>query len=203
MKSIDPNDLPARENYKFLTGTIIPRPVAFVTTLSDEGIVNAAPYSFFNIVSSHPPMVAVSVQRMDGEMKDTSRNAIARNEFVVHISDETYIEEITKTAKTLPANQSELNETSLTTVESTKVSVPGIREASVRLECTLEKVVTLGDEGNSPSGDLIIGRVVQYHIREDIYENGRIDPKGLAPVGRLAGSWYSKLGDLFDIERPK
>lgn len=203
MKSIDPNDLPARENYKFLTGTVIPRPVAFVTTLSDEGIVNAAPYSFFNIVSSNPPMIAVSVQRMDGEMKDTSKNAIAKNEFVVHISDETYIEEINKTAKPLPSNQSELNETSLTTVESTKVSVPGIKEASVRLECTLEKVVSLGEEGKSPSGDLIIGRVVQYHIREDLYENGRIDPKGLAPVSRLAGSSYAKLGDLFDIERPK
>lgn len=202
MKTVDPAALSERENYKFLTGSIIPRPVAFVTTLSKEKVLNAAPFSYFNIVTSTPPMISLSVQRQNGKMKDTSRNAIEQSAFVVHISDESYIHEINKTAASLPPHESELNITSLTAVESEKISIPGVKEAKIRMECVLEKAISLGESETGPACDLLIGRVVQYHIREDLYENGRIDAKGLAPVSRLAGNDYAKLGEIFEIKRP-
>ena len=203
MQKFDPDQLSERENYKFLTGSIIPRPVAFVTTLSQTGVLNAAPFSYFNIVSSNPPMISVSIQRYKGEMKDTARNAEAQSAFVVHISDESYLEELNKTAKRLPPEESEINLTRLTTINSEKINVPAIQEAKVRMECVLEQKITLGETKEGPSCDLLIGRVVQYHIREELYENGRIDAKGLTPVSRLAGNFYAKLGDVFELERPK
>lgn len=202
MISIDPNALPGRENYKFLSGSIIPRPVAFVTTQSSEGILNAAPFSYFNIITDEPPMISVSVQRLNGAMKDTSRNAVETGEFVVHISDESYIDQINNTAKPLPSNESEVEDSGLTPVNSIKVSVQGVKEANIRLECVLERALELGGTDGNPSCDLLIGRVVYYHIREDLYKKGRINAAGLKPVSRLAGSAYAKLGETFEIIRP-
>lgn len=203
MKSIDPADLSEHENYKFLTGSIIPRPVAFVTTQSSEGVLNAAPFSYFNIVTQDPPMISLSIQRLDGKMKDTARNAIETRAFVVHLSDETYIDKINQTAKALPPDESELDDTGLTPIKSTKISVPGVAEASVRMECVLEKILSLGGKEDHPACDLLIGRVVFYHIRDDLYKNGRIDPLGLRPVSRMAGNAYAKLGETFELKRPK
>lgn len=202
MLSIDPTSISERENYKFLIGSIIPRPIAFVTTLSEEGVLNGAPFSYFNIVSSNPPMISLSIQRTEGRQKDTARNIASLKEFVVHIVDEQNVEKINKTAASLPPNQSEIELAGLTSIESVKVSVPGVKEAKVRLECVLEQSLELGGV-NSPGCDFIIGRVVQYHIEDDIYSKGRIDPRGLAAVSRLAGANYAKIGDLFEIERPK
>ncbi|MCM3785723.1 flavin reductase family protein [Neobacillus mesonae] len=203
MISIDPAKQSERDNYKLLTGSIIPRPVAFVTTLSKEGVLNAAPYSYFNIVTSNPPMISVSVQRKNGHMKDTARNANDRGEFVVHISDETYIEEINKTAANLPEDQSEVALTNLTQVESINIDVPGIAEARIRMECVLEHSISLGGEQHSPGCDLLIGRVVHFHVDDELYYDGKIRPKELRPVSRLAGNDYSKLGELFSLERPE
>jgi flavin reductase (DIM6/NTAB) family NADH-FMN oxidoreductase RutF len=200
--SIDPNALPGRENYKFLSGSIIPRPVAFLTTQSSEGVLNAAPFSYFNIITDEPPMISVSVQRLNGAMKDTSRNAVEKGEFVVHISDESYIDQINNTAKPLPSNESEVEDSGLTPVNSIKVSVQGVKEANIRLECVLERAIELGGTDGNPSCDLLIGRVVYYHIREDLYKNGRINAAGLKPVSRLAGSSYAKLGETFELTRP-
>ncbi|WP_046176079.1 flavin reductase family protein [Domibacillus indicus] len=202
MQKIDPAHLGERENYKFLTGSIVPRPVAFVTTLSETGVLNAAPFSYFNIVSSNPPMVSLSIQRNKGEMKDTARNAAAQSAFVVHISDESYLEELNKTAKMLPPEESELDLTELTPVKSERINVPAVQEAKIRMECVLEQQITLGKTEDGPSCDLLIGRIVQYHIQEELYKNGRIDAKKLAPVSRLAGNFYAGLGDIFELKRP-
>lgn len=202
MISIDPSAISERENYKFLTGSIIPRPIAFVTTISTEGIINAAPFSYFNIVSSNPPMISLSVQRSDGKLKDTARNILELKEFVVHIVDQENVEEVNKTAITLPYNHSEMEFTNLTAVDSEKISVLGVLEAKVRMECILERSVELGGT-DSPGCDLIIGKVVQYHIQNEIYEKGRIDPDKLGAVSRLAGANYAKIGEIFSIERPK
>ncbi|MFT8317047.1 MAG: flavin reductase family protein [Sporolactobacillus sp.] len=202
MISIDPKLLSGRENYKFLTGSIIPRPIAFITTQSLEGVLNAAPFSYFNIVTDEPPMISVSVQRANGLMKDTSRNAIETGAFVVHISDESTIEKINQTAKPLPSSESEVDYSGLTPVSSTKVSVQGVKEAKIRMECVLEKAIPLGGTESAPSCDLLIGRVVYYHIRKDLYAKGRIDSAGLKPVSRLAGNIYTKLGETFEIIRP-
>jgi len=202
MLSIDPTSISERDNYKFLIGSIIPRPIAFVTTRSKEGVLNGAPFSYFNIVSSNPPMLSLSVQRSGGKQKDTARNILKNKEFVVHIVDEQNVEMVNKTAASLPPNQSEIEIAGFTSVDSVKVSVPGVKEARVRFECVLEHSLELGGE-TSPGCDFIIGRIVQYHIEEDIYEKGRINPRELAAVSRLAGANYAKIGEIFEIERPK
>ncbi|QCJ41247.1 flavin reductase family protein [Bacillus sp. S3] len=202
MLSIDPASLSEKENYKFLIGSIIPRPIAFVTTMSTDGILNGAPFSYFNIVSSNPPMISLSIQRAQGRQKDTARNIIETKEFVVHIVDDHNVEKVNKTAASLPPEQSEIELAKLTPVNSVKVSVPGVKEAKIRMECRLEHSLELG--GSDSSGcDLIIGKIVQFHIDESIYEKGRIDPMGLAAVSRLAGNYYAKIGEIFEIERPK
>lgn len=202
MLSIDPADNTERENYKFLIGSIIPRPIAFVTTLSKEGTLNGAPFSYFNIVSSKPPMISLAIQRSEGKQKDTARNILDAKEFVVHIVDEQNVEKVNKTAANLPPNQSEIALANFTPVESVKISVPGVKEAKIRMECSFEHSLELG-ESDLPGCDLIIGRVVQFHIENEIYENGRINPIALGAVSRLAGSNYAKIGEIFSIERPK
>jgi len=201
--SLNPEEMTPLECYKFLIGTVIPRPIAFVTTLSKEGVLNAAPFSFFNVVTPDPPMVSVSVQRQGGKPKDTARNAMERGAFVVHIVSEPYTEPINQTAATLPPDQSEVELAGLTPVESEVIEVPGVREARVRMECVLELALPLGGREGSPACDLLIGRVVRFHIDESLYHEGRIDPHQLAPVARLAGNDYSLLGRVFTLERPK
>lgn len=201
LRSIDPSTNTERENYKLLIGSIIPRPIAFVTTTSKEGILNGAPFSYFNIVSSNPPMISLAIQRSNGRQKDTARNIIESHEFVIHIVDEQNVEKINQTAASLPSDQSEIELSGLTPVKSTKVTVPGVMEAKIRMECTLEHSLELGGS-DSPVVDLIIGKVIQFHIENDIYENGRINPMGLRAVSRLAGHDYAVIGDIFTIERP-
>jgi flavin reductase (DIM6/NTAB) family NADH-FMN oxidoreductase RutF len=200
--SIDPQHQSERDNYKLLIGSIIPRPVALVTTLSNTGAVNAAPFSYFNIVTADPPMISISVQRKQGMPKDTARNAMETGEFVVHIADESYVRQMNQTAANLSPNESEVAFAGLTTVPSSKVRVPGIAEAKVRMECRLEHTVPLGGTADSPSTDLLIGRVVQFHLDESVYDEGHVLPQALQPVSRLAGSNYAKLGEIFALERP-
>ncbi|OYD09589.1 flavin reductase family protein [Paludifilum halophilum] len=201
MKSVNPGTLSERENYKFLIGSIIPRPIAFVTTLSEKGVLNGAPFSFFNVVTSQPPMISVSIQRKNGQQKDTVRNAYFQKAFVVHITDESYIEAVNQTAANLKPDESEIKAAGLTPVKSEIIDVPGIHEAKIRLECRLEKVISLGEE--ETSCDLLIGRVVCYHIDDNLYDNGRIDAALFKPVSRLAGSNYAKLGEVFSLVRPQ
>ncbi|MCE5170038.1 flavin reductase family protein [Paenibacillus profundus] len=203
MISIDPAMQSERDNYKLLIGSVIPRPIAFVTTLSQDGVLNAAPFSYFSIVSSTPPMLSVSVQRKNGVMKDTARNAIEMGALVIHIVDEAAIAAVNETAANLPPHESEVELAGLTPVASETIAVPSIAEAKVRMECVLERSIPLGGTGEIPTCDLIIARVVRYQIADDIYDNGRIDPEKLNPVSRLAGSYYSTLGKLFSIERPQ
>ena len=202
MLSIDPSEKTERENYKFLIGSIIPRPIAFVTTKSKGGTINGAPFSYFNIVSANPPLVSLSVQRSNGKQKDTARNIMELKEFVIHIVDQHNVEKVNQTAASLPSNQSEIELADLTIVNSKEISVPGVKEAKIRFECKLEQIIELGEKG-SPSCDLIIGKIVQFHVEEGIYQNGRIDPIGLAAVSRLAGNDYATIGEIFTIERPK
>ena len=202
MRAIDPNELTERENYKFLIGSIIPRPIALITSMSGEGVVNAAPFSFFNIVSSNPPMISVSIQRKQGEMKDTARNIKENQQFVVHIVDTNNVEKVNGTAANLAPEESEVEKVGLTLVDSTTIRVPGIKEAKIRIECELETTLQLGGVGESKGCDLIIGKVTHYHIEESIYDNGRIDPKKLAAISRLAGNDYAEIGKQFTIERP-
>lgn len=202
MIHIDPAEGSVQDNYKLLIGSILPRPIALVTTLSDEGVLNAAPFSFFNIVSANPPMIAVSVQRKDGRPKDTARHAMKRGQFVVHIADESYIGAVNETAAPVPPEVSEVELAGLTPVASSTIEVPGVQEARIRMECVLEKALPLGGQGDEPACDLLIGRVTAFHVADELYHNGRIDASKLQPVGRMAGNDYSKLGDTFTLIRP-
>lgn len=201
MISIDPKQNSERDNYKILIGSIIPRPIAFVTTASEDGVVNGAPFSYFNIVSSNPPMVSLAIQRPGNVLKDTARNIYSNGQFVVHIVDEENVAKINETAASLPPTESEIDLAKLTLIQSENISVPGVKEAKVRMECRLVQAISLGEEG--PGSDLFIGEVVRFHVDDAIYEEGRIDPRALNAVSRLAGQDYGKVGDIFSIERPK
>lgn len=203
MISINPNAISEREVSKILKGTIIPRPIAFVTTISNEGVVNGAPFSYFNIVCPNPPMISLSIQREDGRIKDTTRNIETNGECVVHIVDQENVSKVNETAATLPYNESELEIAKMTQIPSEAIKVPGVKEAKVRMECKLVKAIPIEKDGHVVC-DVIIGEVVQFHLNEDIYEeNGRITAEKLNPVSRLAGSDYAKIGDVFSVKRPK
>lgn len=202
MLTFDPKDNTERENYKLLIGTIIPRPVAFVTSVGEDGTVNGVPFSYFNIVSSNPPMISLALQWKNGKLRDTARNILNKKEFVVHIVDEQNVEKINETAASLPPNVSEVEQIGLSLIASEAISVPGIQESKVRMECVLEHAAELGENG-SIGVDLIVGKILKFHIDEVIYEEGRINQEKLAPVSRLAGSNYAKIGEIFTLERPE
>ena len=201
MHYLDPKDLTQRENYKLLIGSIIPRPVAVVSTQSADGIVNIAPFSFFNIVSSEPVILSLAIQRKEGELKDTARNLLATKEAVVHILDQTNVQEANKTAALLPADQSELTVSGFTTTVSKTIAVPGLNEASVRLETILHQHVPIKKD-QQITADLLLLEVVGYQVAEDVYQDGKIDPHALQAVSRLAGNSYATIGEIFDIKRP-
>jgi len=201
MIEINPLDQSERDNYKLMIGSIIPRPIAFVTTKSKEGIVNAAPFSYFNVVSSNPPLISVSIQHKDNLSKDTSRNIFDTKEFVVHIVDSDNVEGVNQTAANLDYNHSEIDLTNFTLTDSSMIDVPGIKQSKIRMECILEE--TLTNRNNDYNFDLIIGKIVYFHIDENIYEDGKINPIKLDPISRLAGNSYAKIGEIFDLERPK
>ncbi|PYZ97028.1 hypothetical protein CR205_13955 [Alteribacter lacisalsi] len=202
MKAIDPANLSKKENYRFLTETIIPRPIAFVTSVSDEGVLNAAPFSYFNVVSADPPILMISIGKRGDSKKDTSRNIVEKGEFVVHITDEKNVQEMNAAAANLPPDESEVERVGLTPVESTAVSVPGLKESQVRFECRLER--HLAFDGKEASTDVVFGRIVQYHVDESLMdENGSVQADLLRPIARLGGKDYANLGEIFSIERPK
>ncbi|WP_433945344.1 flavin reductase family protein [Paenibacillus sp. SN-8-1] len=203
MISIDPAMQEDRDNYKLLIGSVVPRPIALVTTLTEDGVLNAAPFSYFSIISSTPPLLSVSVQRKKGQMKDTARNAIRQRELVIHIVDETNVEAANQAAASLPPGESEVTAAGLTPVDSEAVHVPGLAEAKFRMECVLEHAYELGGTDGEPGCDLLIARVVRFQVAEEIIQGGRIDAKKLAPVSRMAGDYYSTLGQLFSLERPQ
>ncbi|WP_150270071.1 flavin reductase family protein [Paenibacillus tepidiphilus] len=187
----------AHDNYKLLIGSILPRPIAFVTTVNEEGVVNAAPFSFFNIVGDEPPMVMFScIRKGNGEPKHTARNIIRSGEFVVHVVDEDNIAAINHTSINAPDGISELELAGLTAVPSEQIKVPRVQECKVAMECRLVQSIELG------SSDLLIGEVVGFHIADELIHGGRIDVKKLKPVSRLAGSSYALIGEIFDLERP-
>lgn len=197
---LEPKDLSDKDVYKLLIGLVTPRPIAFVTSLSEGGVVNAAPFSFLTVVCTDPPMLAIAVSRKDGgEYKDTSRNIRRTGEFVVHATEERLIEQINHASCPYPNHISEVERAGLHTLPSRMVNAPRIEECRVAMECKLHQIVELG---NGPDTDLIIGEVVQFHVDDSVFDNGKIRVHELRPVGRLAGLEYTKLGETFSLERP-
>lgn len=201
--TIDPREQSVKENYKLMIGSVLPRPIAFVSTISADGIVNLAPFSFFTGISSKPMTIAFAPSRKPGGVKkDTLANIEATGEFVVNIVTETITEAMNNTATDFPAEINEFEQAGLTELPSEIVAPPRVKESPIHMECKLVQIVHVGPE-ESGGGALVIGEVVRYHVNDDLIENGRIDTGKLQPVGRLAGMEYTTLGTRFSLERKK
>ncbi|STD24115.1 flavin reductase family protein [Enterococcus mundtii] len=199
-----PSDLTERENYKLLIGSVIPRPVAVVATRSLQGVTNVAPFSYFNIVSSNPPILSLAIQRKNGEWKDTAKHLIDTKEAVIHVLDERILVDANQTAASLSSEESELTLTSFTTSESDTISVPRINEASIAFETTLYQHVPIKKKQET-TADLFLLQISTYQISEAVYDEqtGYIDQKQLQPISRLAGNDYGKLGEIIRLLRPE
>ena len=186
---------------RVLTGVVVPRPIAFVSTVSADGIVNLAPYSFFNAVAYDPPTIVFSSsRRAPSKEKDTLANIEATGEFVVNIVVDEIAEAMNKTAAEYPADVSEFEIAGLTPAPSDLVKAPRVAESPVNMECKLVQVVPIGS-GDHAHG-LVIGEIVLMHVRDDIIEGHRINHHILKPTGRLAGSMYCHTADTYEMARP-
>lgn len=199
---INPKKQTAQANYKLLIGSVLPRPIAFVTSLGPDGAVNAAPFSFYTVVSTDPPLVSITCSRKPGGVqKDTARNIAETGEFVVQVVDGENVERINQTATNFPPEVGEAEAVGFDVIASVCVKPPRIAQCKVHLECRLHEIRSMGGSKDQPNADVIIGEVVWFHIRDDLYHDGRIDTAELDPVGRLAGTAYGKVGETFSMPR--
>jgi flavin reductase (DIM6/NTAB) family NADH-FMN oxidoreductase RutF len=198
--SADPASQPAIDSYKLLAGSIVPRPIAFVSTISLEGVTNLAPFSFFNAVCAEPPIVCFSVGNRVPP-KDTVANIRATGEFVVNIVSEAIAEQMNLCAGDYPAGVSEFEISGLTPEASDIVKPPCVSESPVNMECRLIQIVDCGTRSGGAS--LIVGEVVRFHFDRNIAHNFRIDPAKLRAVGRMGGNQYIHTEDRFEMIRPK
>jgi len=193
-------DLSAREAYKVMIGTIVPRPIAWVTTISPDGVVNAAPYSFFNCLSADPPILALGVEnKPDRSFKDTAYNIRMTECFTVNIVDRTNVEAMAVTAAGFAPEVDELEMAGLTAVPGDRVACPRIAEAPVAFEC--ERYIGIAV---SSAREIILGRIVRAHIREDIIDPDTFysDHEKLDALGRMGGNGYCGTFDYFDLPTP-
>ena len=197
MLEIDPAHLDRRAAYKLMISLIVPRPIAWVSTIAPGGSLNLAPFSYFNGISSHPPIVMIAVGARRGERKDTWRNIEQTREFTVNVVIQELVDAMVLSSGEFPPEVDEFKEAGVTPLASTKIKPPRIAESPVSMECKLEKIVEVAGSA------LILGRVVLYHIREDLMVEGSVDPKKLMPVARLGDDYYRYLGEVFERARPK
>ena len=198
--------LSKKQQYKFVSGSVIPRPIAWVTSLSKDGsVVNAAPFSFFSAASNELPLLTVAILRKDGAIKDTARNIIDQKEAVIHIVDQSVVEEMNQTSAPLSPDESELDQTGLTLVDSVTVKVPSIVEAKIRFEGVLHQYVPIKNENEEIVTDFFFIRVTDFFFDEKVFDQEKeyILNDQLNPVARLAGNQYATLNEEFTIVRPK
>lgn len=200
---INPKEIEAQDRYKLLIGSIVPRPIGFISTISPLGIYNLAPFSFFNGVCSNPMSVLFCpvVRASDGMEKDTLKNIRATKEFVVNIVSEDFAEKMNQCSAEYPPNIDEFKESGLTPMPSKFVKPPLVKESRVNMECKLLHIVEIGNKEKG-SGSVVIGEVIYVHVREDVYKDGKILLNHLKPVGRLGGTDYCRVTDLFSLQRP-
>ncbi|RMF56928.1 MAG: flavin reductase family protein [Bacteroidetes bacterium] len=199
MTTFDLRSLSPRDRHKLLTGLIVPRPIAWVTTVDEAGRVNAAPFSFFNMMGSDPPVVVLGPgDRPGGTPKDTAENLRQTQAFVVHVVDEACAEKMNRTAVDVPPGVSEIDVAGLTTVPSVLVPVPRLSEAPAAMEC---RVVTILHVGRTR---VVVGEVLYLHLRDDLVDPERmyVHTERLNAIGRMhGGGWYVRTRDLFRMDR--
>ena len=184
-----------------MIGSIVPRPIAWVSTMSADGELNLAPFSYFTAVCTDPMtlLFCPGWSSMRGRNKDTQYNIEETGEFVINVTNEATKEAMNLTATEFESDVDEFEWAGVTPVPSTKIKVPRVAEAPVSFECKLQQMVVV-KEGPG-GGTAIFGEVQAIHVRDDIYKNGYILPKKLQPIGRLAGSTYAHINDLFEMNR--
>lgn len=195
-------DITPNMAYKLLVSTVLPRPIAFVTSVNKAGQYNAAPFSFFNAMGSAPPVIVLGFQpNADGVQKDTPNNILTTQEFVVNIVDEPLAAQMNMAAAAVPPDIDEIKLAGLETIPSLDVAPPRIAASPVSMECKLLNEMRL--EGG---GCIIVGEVIHFHLRDNIItglDPLRVDINKLAPISRLNGAKYGRITDQFEIQRPK
>lgn len=191
----------AERAYPLLASVVVPRPIALITSLGPDGVVNAAPFSFFNLLGTEPPILAVAPgDRGDGTPKDTARNIRLQHEFVVNLVDEAIADAMNRTSASLPYGVSELGPAGLTIVPSTSIRTPRLAESPVSMECTEWGTLQIGDNR------VVIGLIKRLHVRDECVdpERLRIRSESLSLIGRMAvPDWYCRTRDRFEMIRPR
>ncbi|MFB6163545.1 MAG: flavin reductase family protein [Haloarculaceae archaeon] len=183
--------------YRTLTGSVVPRPIGWISTTGPDGVDNLAPFSFFNVVSVDPPLVMFApVDAGEGALKDTARNVIDTGEFVHNVVTRDLAEAMNATSATLDADESEFDHADLERAPSENVAPPRVADAVVSFECELSDSMDVG------AGTLILGEVVLVHVDDAVATDGKVDVEKVDAVGRLAGNWYASTADRFELERP-
>lgn len=205
MRTIDPKNIPTRDLHQFLLGAVAPRPIAFASTINDDGVANLAPYSFFNAFSSNPPIVVFSSNRRvsDNTTKDTLHNIETNKEVVINVVNHAIVRQMAVTAIQFDSAVSEFSKSGLTPIASDLVKPFRVKESPVHLECKVKEIITLGESGGA--GHLIICDVVKMHISEDVIdENNRIDPHKIDLVGRMGRAYYTRASGnaIFTVVQP-
>jgi flavin reductase (DIM6/NTAB) family NADH-FMN oxidoreductase RutF len=206
MLMIDPAEHQAHEIYKLMTGMIVPRPIALVSTVDREGAANLAPFSFFCGVGSVPPTLLFCPALRAGRAtdraprKDTLRNVEETSEFVVNVVSESMVAAANATAADVPPEVDEFQLSGLTAVPGTVVRAPRVAESPAQMECKLLQVIYTSH--NPGAGVIVLGEIVRFHVRAELVDNFRVDPAGLDAVGRMAGNTWVRTHDRLELIRP-
>jgi flavin reductase (DIM6/NTAB) family NADH-FMN oxidoreductase RutF len=201
--SFDPRASRPADIYKLMVGAIVPRPIAFVSTVDGQGIRNLAPFSYFSAVCANPATVLFSsaVRTAADGRKDTLRNVLATREFVINIVSEEIAAQMNQTAAEVSPEVDEFELSGLTPLPGEIVRAPRVAESPVQMECALRQTITISDQ---PGGaTIVIGEVLRFHLRAELVDNYRVDPDKLNAIGRMGGPTYCRTRDRFDLERPK
>ena len=199
---ITPAEASAKDLYKLLIGTVVPRPIAWVSTISDDGVYNLAPYSFFNAVSADPPVLCFAPSRKPAgdNRKDTLRNIETTGVFVVNMVSENLAEAMNQSAADVPPEVDEFALAGVTPEPATLIHAPMVKEALAKMECKLRQIIPLGDQPTS--GMLVLGDILCFHFAEGLVDDFKVDPTMLAAVGRMGGPSYCDTRHRFDLARP-
>lgn len=195
--TLDASLLDTEAAYGLLIGCVVPRPIAWITTVNAAGKVNAAPFSSFNYVAHSPPMLAVNIGSRGGELKDTARNIVDTREFVVNAATEALLDVMHRSSAEYPPEVSETEALGIALEPSRFVRPPRIAASPIQMECRLERAIPLGRGLNT----LYIGEIVAFHLSPDIFDGRRVDSAKMRPVARLGGPYYAALGEIFNRPR--
>ncbi len=203
---VDPTTISSAAAYYWQVATIVPRPIAWVSTLNEDGGANLAPFSFFTGVTSEPPMCLICLSRHgerdvagESRKKDTLRNVERTGELVIHVVTDALAAQMNVTSRPFPYGVDELERAGLTKLPSERVRPPRIAESPVAMECRLDRVIEVGRAGSA----IVLAEILLWHVRDDLVVEGRLDIGRLDAIGRLAGTSYARTRDRFELQRPK